>query len=76
MGLKLNNMLNITNFDKTKRFNVITPAGVIGTDSIIEAQTYKRNYGYPYVRMHECTDFQVQPETTIVIPKSKLYGNN
>lgn len=33
-----------------KKFKVITLAGNIYTDSITEAQEYKKLYGYPYVK--------------------------
>jgi hypothetical protein len=56
-------------YDPKKRFNVITPAGYIPTDSILEAQAYKRHYGYPYVRSCDATGYEVQPETNIIIKR-------
>lgn len=56
-------------YDPTKRFNVVTPAGYIPTDSILEAQEYKRLYGYPYIRSCDATGFKVAEDTSIIFKK-------
>jgi hypothetical protein len=56
-------------YDPKKRFNVVTPAGYIPTDSILEAQAYKRHYGYPYIRSCDATGYKVPAEMNIVIKR-------